>query len=227
MNYVDNIVITSDNGFDDNAIYDGKSLNGGKGTLTYTNGIAGNDIFYNRMDIRYSGDGNIWGYVGAGGNANEYLTITEVTENLILCVAGDGPIAITATWTSMPTSLGGTGGTTPGTPGTPATTPGGDLISIKTQELAQKALERIDDAIVKKDNVRAHLGALQNRFENTATNLAVQAENLQAAESRISDTDVATEMTEFVRNQILTQSATAMLAQANFLPQMLAGLIRG
>ena len=59
------------------------------------------------------------------------------------------------------------------------------------------------------------------------TNLAVQAENLQAAESRISDVDVATEMTKFVRNQILTQSATAMLTQANSLPEMLVGLISG
>ena len=122
----------------------------------------------------------------------------------------------------------GTGGTTPGTPTTPpVAATGGDLISIKTQDLAQKALERIDAAIVQKDKVRAHLGALQNRFENTITNLSVQAENLQAAESRISDTDVAVEMTEFVRNQILSQSATAMLAQANSLPQMLAGLLEG
>ena len=121
----------------------------------------------------------------------------------------------------------GTGGTTPGTPGTPATTPGGNLISIKTQDLAQKALERIDAAIVQKDKVRAHLGALQNRFENTISNLAVQAENLQASESRISDVDVAVEMTDFVRNQILTQSATAMLTQANSLPEMLVGLISG
>ena len=75
--------------------------------------------------------------------------------------------------------------------------------------------------------MRAHLGALQNRFENTATNLAIQAENLQASESRISDVDVAAEMTEYIRNQVLTQSATAMLAQANFLPQMLAGLLEG
>jgi len=121
----------------------------------------------------------------------------------------------------------GTGGTTPGTPGTPATTPGGNLISIKTHDLTQKALERINAAIVQKDKVRTHLGALQNRFENTISNLAVQAENLQASESRISDVDVAVEMTDFVRNQSLTQSATAMLTQANSLPEMLVGLISG
>ena len=102
----------------------------------------------------------------------------------------------------------------------------GDMLSIETQEKAQKALETVDDAIVKKDTIRAHLGALQNRLENTVTNLSIQAENLQASESRISDTDVATEMTAFVRNQILTQSAVSMLSQANSLPQMLTTLLR-
>ena len=96
---------------------------------------------------------------------------------------------------------------------------------ISTQENAQKALEAITAAIVSKDNIRAHLGAIQNRLENTITNLSIQAENLQAAESRISDVDVATEMTNFVRNQILTQSAVAMLGQANSLPQMALSLI--
>ena len=96
---------------------------------------------------------------------------------------------------------------------------------ISTQENAQKALEAITAAIVSKDNIRAHLGAIQNRLENTITNLSIQAENLQAAESRISDVDVATEMTNFVRNQILTQSAVSMLGQANSLPQMALSLI--
>ena len=103
----------------------------------------------------------------------------------------------------------------------------GDMLSIETQEKAQKALETVDDAIVKKDTIRAHLGALQNRLENTVTNLSIQAENLQASESRISDTDVATEMTAFVRNQILTESATAMLSQANSFPHMLMNLLQG
>lgn len=78
-----------------------------------------------------------------------------------------------------------------------------------------------------KDKIRAHPGAMQNRLENTISNLNIQAENLQAAESRISDEDVATEMTQFVRNQILTQSATAMLSQANSLPQKASTLLQG
>jgi flagellin len=99
--------------------------------------------------------------------------------------------------------------------------------SISTQGLAQAAMEAINQAIISKDKIRANLGSMQNRLENTITNLEIQAENLQAAESRISDVDVAQEMTEFVRNQILTQSAVAMLAQANSLPRMAMQLIGG
>lgn len=102
-----------------------------------------------------------------------------------------------------------------------------DKLSIETQDKAQGALVQIDQAIAVKDQARAYYGAMQNRLENTVANLTIQAENLQASESRISDVDVATEMTNFVRNQILTQSAVAMLSQANTLPQMAMQLIRG
>lgn len=98
-------------------------------------------------------------------------------------------------------------------------------VDIQTQDNAQNALVQINDAIVIKDKVRADFGAMQNRLENTMTNLSIQAENLQAAESRISDADIAQEMMIFVRNQILTNSAVAMLAQANSLPQMVMMLI--
>lgn len=99
-------------------------------------------------------------------------------------------------------------------------------VEINTLDDAQNSLKLIDNAIVQKDKVRAHLGALQNRFENTISNLEIQAENLQASESRISDVDVATEMTEFIRNQILTQTAVAMLAQANNLPLLAQQLLQ-
>jgi len=97
--------------------------------------------------------------------------------------------------------------------------------SISTQQLAQQSLEAINNAIVSKDKIRANLGALQNRLSNTVQNLQIQAENLQAAESQISDVDVAQEMTSFVRSQILTQSAVAMLSQANSLPRMAMQLL--
>ncbi len=99
--------------------------------------------------------------------------------------------------------------------------------TVSTQSQAQAALVAVTQAIVSKDKIRAHLGSTQNRLEATISNLNIQAENLQAAESRISDVDVATEMTEFVRNQILTQSAVAMLSQANSLPKMAMQLIGG
>jgi flagellin len=97
--------------------------------------------------------------------------------------------------------------------------------SISTQSAAQAALQSINNAIISKDKIRASLGAIQNRLQNTVTNLTIQAENLQAAESRISDVDVASEMTTFVRNQILAQAAVSMLAQANALPRMALNLI--
>ncbi len=97
--------------------------------------------------------------------------------------------------------------------------------SIRTQENAQKALGAIDDAIVKKDKIRANIGALQNRLSATVDNLTVQRQNIQASESRISDVDVTSEMTNFVRNQTLTQAAVGMLGQANSMPQMAMQLI--
>ncbi|OIN99663.1 MAG: flagellin, partial [Desulfovibrionaceae bacterium CG1_02_65_16] len=98
--------------------------------------------------------------------------------------------------------------------------------SISTQELAQKALEALDRAIVSKDKIRASLGALQNRLENTITNLSIQSENTSAAESQISDVDVATEMTNFTEQQIKVQTAVAMLSQANSLGKLAMNLIQ-
>ncbi len=99
--------------------------------------------------------------------------------------------------------------------------------TISTQSAAQHALVGLQNAIISKDKIRAALGAMQNRLENTISNLQIQAENLQAAESRISDVDVSQEMTEFTRQQILTQAAVAMLSQANSLPRMAMQLLGG
>lgn len=99
--------------------------------------------------------------------------------------------------------------------------------NVQTQDSAQSSLSTLDQAMVKKDKIRANLGALQNRLENTISNLQIQAENLQTAESQISDTDVALEMTSFVKEQILSQASVAMLAQANSLPKMALQIITG
>ena len=91
---------------------------------------------------------------------------------------------------------------------------------------AQGAIELIDKAIGTVSTARANLGALQNRFEHTITNLNVAVENLSASESRIRDTDMASEMVNFTRAQILSQAGTAMLAQANQAPQGVLRLLQ-
>jgi flagellin len=99
--------------------------------------------------------------------------------------------------------------------------------SIRTQSTAQLALDAVTQAIVRKDTIRAKLGAIINRLENTLTNLETMHGTLQEAESRISDVDIATEMTDFVRNQVLSQAAVSILSQANALPEMALSLLNG
>jgi len=102
-----------------------------------------------------------------------------------------------------------------------------DALSIATQGSAQATIAALNDAIATKDTSRAHFGAMMNRLANTVSNITIQAENIQAAESQISDVDVALEMTRFVSNQIKAQAAVAMLAQANMLPQLALTLLGG
>jgi flagellin len=99
--------------------------------------------------------------------------------------------------------------------------------SIRTQSTAQTALDALAEAIARKDAIRARLGAIINRLENTLTNQEIMYETLQGAESRISDVDVATEMTDFVRNQVLSQAAVSILSQANAMPEMALSLLNG
>ena len=91
---------------------------------------------------------------------------------------------------------------------------------------ASEAINQIDTAIKTVSSTRANLGAVQNRFEHTINNLNVAVENLSASESRIRDTDMASEMMSFTRSQILSQAGTAMLAQANQAPQGVLSLLR-
>lgn len=98
--------------------------------------------------------------------------------------------------------------------------------SIGTAASAQAALTSLDAAISTATTARATFGAKMNRLQNTVDLLGIQAENLMAAESRISDVDVATEMATLTRNQVLAQAGTAMLAQANSIPQMALTLLR-
>ncbi len=97
---------------------------------------------------------------------------------------------------------------------------------VLTQAGADAAITNINTAIEQVSAERAKLGAYQNRLEHTIKNLDTSAENLQAAESRIRDVDMAKEMMEFTKNNILQQAATAMLAQANQVPQSVLQLLR-
>ncbi|HPC94860.1 MAG TPA: flagellin [Sedimentisphaerales bacterium] len=98
-------------------------------------------------------------------------------------------------------------------------------LSIAQAASARAALTTLDSAINTKDTARAKFGYMINRLESTGEVLNIQAENLSAAESRISDVDVATEMATLTRNQVLSQAGTAMLAQANSIPQMALTLL--
>jgi len=99
-------------------------------------------------------------------------------------------------------------------------------LTISDVASAKNALVTLDSAISTKDTARAKFGYKMNRLEGTISVLNIQAENLQAAESRVSDVDVATEMAEMTRNQVLAQAGISMLAQANTMPQMALTLLR-
>ncbi|PNR94746.1 flagellin [Petrotoga sp. 9PWA.NaAc.5.4] len=101
-----------------------------------------------------------------------------------------------------------------------------DSLKVTNQNSAERTIMVIDAAIHKVSSARAKIGAVQNRLEHTISNLGVASENLTAAESRIRDADMAKEIMAFTKQQILMQSANAMLAQANTIPQNVLQLLR-
>ena len=100
------------------------------------------------------------------------------------------------------------------------------IMTLETPDEANRAIGTLDEALKKINKQRADLGAYQNRLEKTVTGLDIGAENLQASESRIRDTDMAAEMVEFTKDQVLSQAGTAMLAQANQSSQNVLSLLR-
>ena len=100
------------------------------------------------------------------------------------------------------------------------------IMSLAAPDDANRAIGTLDEALKRLNKQRADLGAYQNRLEHTVNGINIGAENLQAAESRIRDTDMAAQMVEFTKNQVLTQSGTAMLAQANAQSQNVLSLLR-
>jgi flagellin len=101
-----------------------------------------------------------------------------------------------------------------------------NIMSLAAPDDANRAIGTLDEALKRLNKQRADLGAYQNRLEHTVNGINIGAENLQAAESRIRDTDMAAQMVEFTKNQVLTQSGTAMLAQANAQSQNVLSLLR-
>jgi flagellin len=101
----------------------------------------------------------------------------------------------------------------------------GGIISLSNPELANRTIGIVDSALRQVNRQRADLGAYQNRFEIAQQGVAIASENLAAAESRIRDTDMAAEIVKFIKNQILIQANTAMLAQANTQPQSVIQLL--
>ena len=101
-----------------------------------------------------------------------------------------------------------------------------EIMSLESPDQANRAIGTLDEAIKKINKQRADLGAYQNRLEKTVVGLDIGAENLQASESRIRDTDMAKEMVDFTKNQVLSQAGTAMLAQANQSSQNVLSLLQ-
>jgi flagellin len=130
--------------------------------------------------------------------------------------AGNATAAATATGITL------TGAATTGTAAEVAATE----IGFKQASGADEAIDLIDAAITSVSQVRSGLGAVQNRFDHTINNLNVAVENLTASESRIRDTDMASEMVSYTRASILSQAGTAMLAQAKNLPQSVLQLLQ-
>ena len=148
--------------------------------------------------------------------------------------SGTPPVAADVAFTGIDTAITAATGTAPsaltGTEldatGNATDLTGIDKLTVATQKDAWVSLKKIDSAIDQVNSARADLGALQSRFENTTANIDIQTENLSAARGRIVDADFAKETANLSRTQILQQAGTAMVAQANQLPQQVLSLLR-
>ena len=148
----------------------------------------------------------------AEADATGALTLTSVKDS----VKADGTLV----------QLASTGGVTVAGNTTVPAKQYADKIDVSTVKGAQQAMEVVDKALGAINSTRADLGAIQNRFTSVVANLQTSSENLSASRSRIKDTDFAKETAELTRTQILQQAGTAMLAQANQVPQGVLSLLR-
>jgi flagellin len=155
-----------------------------------------------------------------------YATIlSSAPTQIVLTNSGSVPatpnIVVALAGTATTASTGLTAATT-----TPTTTSGFASLDISSAAGADTAITTMDAALTAVNTARATLGAIQNRFSSVVTNLQTTSENLSASRSRIQDTDFAAETANLTKAQILQQAGTAMLAQANALPQNVLALLK-
>jgi flagellin len=162
------------------------------------------------------------GGTGTGLNAAASSAGTTTTSKLTLSSTGSAGITLGGT-----AGLTATGQTVGYTAATATAGAGVSSLDLTTAAGAQAALTTLDSALATVNSSRASLGAYQNRFSSVVTSLQTTSENLSASRSRIQDTDFAKETASLTRGQILQQAGTAMLAQANSLPNGVLALLRG
>ena len=159
-------------------------------------------------------DTGVVAFLADNGQSIEYRASVKTGENAAVVAVGAAPADVN----SMISLTAGTGNEKKVT--------GIDKLDIGTQAGAWEALQQIDSAIDKVNTARGELGAIQTRFEKTVENIDIQNENLTAARGRVVDADFAQETANLSRTQILQQAGTAMVAQANQLPQQVLSLLR-
>ncbi len=154
------------------------------------------------------------------GETGVYATITDgTTDQLTFTSSHDITIALSGAATGANTGI-------TVLTATAATVDGFDTLDISSAGGANTAIQYMDSALEAVNTARADLGAIQSRFESVVSNLAINSENTSAARGRILDADFAAETANLTRNQILQQAGTAMLAQANQIPQNVLSLLR-
>lgn len=165
---------------------------------------------------------------GVGAFVDEDSGAITVISKVSSDAPGESAFAFTSATIDADATAGGVGGAMAAVAADAATAESTKIseIDLTTASGAQVAVQAIDDAIKAIDSQRAELGAVQNRFENTISNLQNIAENVSAARGRIQDTDFAAETANLSKNQILQQAGTAILAQANQLPQAVLSLLQ-
>ncbi len=159
------------------------------------------------------------------GETGVQASVDDATINLTSVKAGQ-TFSLSYATAANEAAVGLTETSTDGGTLTGATSSKLDNVDVSTVAGAQQALEIVDKALSSINNTRADLGAIQNRFTSVVANLQTSTENLSASRSRIKDTDFAKETAELTRTQILQQAGTAMLAQANQVPQGVLSLLR-